>query len=99
MAIIQISGASDDLIEIEGDITEEFYAIADDRPYWLAFSDGTVLSIHYGAEGIWRIAQYVKGSAKFELTQGTNTDDDYTDRATLTGDVGWVVYGSQCVTA
>ena len=55
---IKIYGASDDLIEIEGDISEEFGDFDTDKhPGCIAFADGTILRIQYGIndEGIWRI--------------------------------------------
>lgn len=97
MSRIDISGASDDLIEIGGDIREEFYAeLGDDggKRNYLAFSDGTILSIVYSDEGIWRIAPIHNGAAKFDLTQGTDADTDYTDHAVLEGDVCWVIHGT-----
>lgn len=44
-----IYGASDDLIEVDGDITEEFDAI-EQHPYYLGFSTGVVLRIECGHE-------------------------------------------------
>ena len=94
MAKLEIYGASDDLIEIEGDIREEFNPSSDDRNA-LAFSDGTILSIVYDDNGMWRIAPIAVGSAVYEMVQGTDPDDDYSDHAWLTGDIEWVVYGTQ----
>ena len=52
---LTIYGASADLIEVDGDYREEFnhYDSCDDnaKPAYLAFADGTVLSITYGAGG------------------------------------------------
>lgn len=96
MAKIEIYGASDDLIELDGDISEEFNPPYDeDAGSLLAFSDGTVLKIVYGDEGIWRISPIHTGTAAYELTQGTDMDEDYTDRATLTGEIDWVVFGTR----
>ncbi len=46
MKTVTVYGASDDLVEIEGDIRDELYA-SDNNPAHLAFSDGTVLSVEY----------------------------------------------------
>lgn len=54
MGKITVTGASDDLIEVDGVIREEFGVCDDDRHY-LAVSDGTVLSIVYDHDGIWRV--------------------------------------------
>lgn len=91
---LTIQGFSDDLIEIGGDLREEFEASRDGD--LLAFSDGTVLGIIYSAEGVWRITRHHAGRAEYSLVQATANDEDvYSDVATLTG-VGltWVVQGS-----
>ena len=84
--MIMIYGASDDLIEIEGDFREEIYAIdADTIPYLLSFSDSTVLEVRYDERGMWRIRRVVEGLAQYEHREGTDVDTDYSDRATLYG--------------
>lgn len=97
MNTVTIYGRSDDLIEVDGDIREEWSPEHDDQPTFLAFSDGTVLSVRYGEhDACWRIALVHKGSAEFKKTEGTEDDGgDYSDRVTLTGDIRWVVLGSQ----
>ncbi len=62
MATLEIYGASDDLVEVDGDIVEEFNPSGDD-PSYLGFSDGTILKIAYDNDGIWRIVPVAKGSA------------------------------------
>lgn len=109
MTIVKVSGASDDLIEIEGDaLNEEFSALTEqfedraDAGALLAFSDGTVLEILYampGDGGFWRIRRLMAGSAKYELREATDEDKDYSDVATLTGDLRWVVRGDQVARA
>lgn len=95
-------GASDDLIEIDGDISEEFtYQNAD--PDWrgdlLAFSDGTILRITYTPSGVWRIGTVVGGTADLNIEQAPESDEDnYSDRATLSG-AAWVVQGVDHATA
>jgi hypothetical protein len=91
---ITVYGASDDLIEIDGAIIEEFNPRGDE-PVLLAFSDGTVLRIHYSDAGVWRI-QPVHGGRGSELTIAQAPEDDeanYSDRATLRADIEWVVAG------
>ncbi|MBZ0270558.1 hypothetical protein K8I61_00865 [bacterium] len=105
MQAVTIRGASDDLIEVEGDINEEFnhYGSCDDNaePRYLAFGDGTVLSITYGVGGgFWRINRVRAGSAVYEKQEATDENsDDYSDRVTLTGELGCVVFGTQYVKA
>ena len=91
-----ITGASDDLIEIDGDIIEEFSHYGDD-PALLGFSDGTILRVTYDRDGIWRITPVATGSATLTHVFGQD-DREHSDKATLDGDVRWVVYGSGMAT-
>ena len=90
--MITIHGASDDLIEIGGDIEEEFSA--EDEGY-LFFSDGTLFKISYQSGGFWRINLFKEGTAKFSKVEGRDSENDYSDKATLDGDIKWVGHGSQ----
>lgn len=96
--MIRIYGASDDLIEIEGDISEEFVYVGGDA--LLSFSDGTLLSIRYDNFGIWRIHVLSKGASRLThiVCTSDGTDDDYTDAVHLFDEeldrpIQWVVYG------
>lgn len=65
---VEIYGASDDLIELEGDISEEFYG--GDDPKYLTFSDGTVIAAIYcptNYEG-WKIERVAEGTATFKVS-------------------------------
>ena len=67
MSGTKVYGASDDLIEIEGDYTGEYncYGTDDsDKGVLLVFSDGTLLEVKYGKgdECIWAITLLKKGS-------------------------------------
>lgn len=88
--MIKIYGSSDDLIEIEGDIREEFNT--DESISFLGFSDGTLLSIFY-SDVFWRIHLVHKGSATYAKTEATDEDTDYSDVVVLVGDIRWVVFG------
>lgn len=90
--MITIHGASDDLIEIGGDIEEEFSA---DEEGYLFFSDGTLLKIVYESSGFWRIHLFKQGRARFSKVEGANEETDYSDKITLDGDIRWVGYGKQ----
>lgn len=95
MGQVTLSGASDDLIEVDGDIREEFNYLKNDEDDGavLGFSDGTVLRIKFDADGDgnWRITPLIRGTAVLEIEQ--TTGEDGTDVATLDGEVGWVVHG------
>jgi len=94
-----IYGASDDLIEVDGSIREEFSAY-DSDPQYLAFSNGVVLKIWYDDEGLWRIQPRANhGLVTIDLAIGEDADrredgsSGYSDRATIP-DATWVVLGS-----
>ena len=98
---VQVTGASDDLIEIDGGISEEWGAYEDGKDgSLLAFSDGTVLRIRYSDSGVWRIELVHQGHCEVQIEQAPEDDDrDYTDRATLTGPLLWVVRGKSIAKA
>lgn len=90
---ITVYGASDDLIEVEGDITEEFPYRDDNDDNLLAFSNGTVLRIRFDAAGVWRISPVMVGAGLVDIVQAPEGDEDnYSDRATVTG-AAWVGHG------
>ena len=96
---LTIYGASDDLVEIEGDINEEFYFPSGDDTAYLALSNGAVLEVRYTNDGFWRFALLVPpipGSGIVEIVQGTNVDTDYTDKVTVTTPwtVQWALMGT-----
>lgn len=93
---IEIYGASDDLIEVEGDISEEFNPDLDgDAPNILAFSDGTLLEVSYTSEGLWKITRTAKGSAQYStLFEATDPDGEYSDKVQMRGDIRWVALAS-----
>lgn len=98
MPTVTLHGASDDLIELDGAIREEFNhwhgGNDDDQGALVAFSDGTVLRIIHGAGGIWRITPVATGAAELSIAQAPEGDDrNYSDVATLTGDIWWAVHG------
>lgn len=64
---VKISGASDDLIELDGDIVEEYDSY--DTPTYLAFSEGTVVKLQYCETGIWRVTVEREGAATATYTQ------------------------------
>lgn len=96
MKKVIVCGASDDLIEIEGDIREEFNCYDEEHPQYLGFSEGTVLSIFYSSKGIWEIRRVAIGDAKYSKKEAVDNsiDDEYSDKATLESDnIRWVVFG------
>ena len=93
MSVI-ITGHSDDLIEIDGDIREEFtYRDQDGDGDLIACSDGTVLRVQLDSQGDWAISVAARGAAAVEVTTAADRET-YSDEAVLTGDVRWVVHGT-----
>lgn len=98
MTAVIIYGVSDDLIEVEGDLNEEFNPDSDDQDTWLVFGDGTILAIRYDEFGIWRITRPFAGSGSFLKKEAIGDEgkrDDgkpaYSDIAEVTGDLKWVI--------
>lgn len=98
MSAVTVYGASDDLIEIEGDLSEEFNPDSDDQGTWLIFGEGTILAIRYDEFGIWRITQphagtgsFVKQEALGDEGQREDGKPAYSDVVEVTGDLKWVI--------
>ena len=95
MAGTKVYGASDDLIEVEGEITGEVgcYGTDDrDKGVLLMFSDGTVLEVKYGKndEAIWQVKALKKGSLFIGIEECDNEDaDPYSDIATFKPGIKW----------
>lgn len=90
MSTITVSGYSDDLIEVGGDIVDEFDHYSSD-PAELTFNDGTVLHVVYDDDGRWRISiKHVAAGTVATVIHVAPPDDpedkDYTDKVGLDGD-------------
>ena len=89
-----IYGASDDLIEIEGDLEEEWNAY--DFNGKLALSNGVLFSMKYNSQGIWRI-NILAGHDKvthLPAQEGDENRDEngyptYSDRIIIDEPVKW----------
>ncbi len=94
--MITVTGHSDDIIAISGDLNEEFpYNGNDGKGDLLAFSDGTLLRIQFDrdGDGTWRITPLRSGAAGLAVDQ--HVGEDGTDTATLDGSgIRWAVHGS-----
>ncbi|MGV8973689.1 MAG: hypothetical protein ACOH10_15320 [Rhodoglobus sp.] len=87
---VMVTGASDDLIEVRGDIDEEFDALGQAaQGAILGFSNGVVLRVTFDDDGVWRITP-LHGASKVQITH----TDDRTDVALISESVEWVVYGT-----
>lgn len=89
-----LSGTSDDLIELDGDIRDEIGAYDVVRNFVL--SDGTHGTIEYTNGGVWRINIIEFGSVEVNIIHPTqdeiDNDTNYTDKATFTGDIDWIIF-------
>jgi hypothetical protein len=91
--MITIYGASDDLIEVEGDIREEFNVYPEnDTRYLIAISDGTLLKMWYDDDGIWRILRLSGNVDRFTKVEG-DVVRDTVDIVTISGTIDWLVLG------
>ena len=91
---VEIYGASDDLVKVEGDLTEWFGAY--DCPVFLHFGDGTVVEAEYDpCPGYyWRINPVTLGEGSQSwFLHGTYDGEDgrKCNRVRLVGDLKWVV--------
>lgn len=85
-----VTGASNDLIEIDGELCEEFnaYDCSDGR---MAFSDGTLLTVEYDNDGLWRFKLIFKGSLYDHKVEGS-VNDDTNDVVYLNDGLLWAVF-------
>jgi len=90
---VKVYGSSDDLIEVEGDLDEEFNVYLEgDESFFLGFSDGTLVQVWYDRAGIWRTLILVIGRSATSLH--TPVGEEYSEVLELTGEkISWVVCG------
>lgn len=100
--MITVSGHSDDLIEIEGDLVEEFDGYGESC--YIGTSNGALLRIHLDPEdGIWRIVP-LAGFTLITVTPAGEVNPNVppvegdTDIATIEGDIVWVTCGPEFAT-
>lgn len=84
----KIYGASDDLIEIEGAISDEINCYNHKRPIKMTFSDGTVATIFYNDNGIWVIFIKNKGDLFEKIIK--NIEPEYSDILVMNEGIEWV---------
>lgn len=88
---VTVYGSSDDLIEVEGDVREEFHW-NDALPAYLRFSNGVVLRVVWFT--FWRITPVERADLVSVAQCPEDDEDNYSDRALVSGDVAWVACGS-----
>lgn len=98
-----IYGASDDLIELDGEFSEEVgYSPDDDEKFYIAVSDGTLLECEY--DGEWKFRVKTKGTLFREIVQSVGEDGEhlgdwkkytsYSDLAMFDGNIKWMLVGN-----
>lgn len=89
----RIYGASDDLIDFEGDFKGEvgcWRADEETKAVLIVVSDGTVLKVWYGDRGIWRVQLERKGGLFERIDPCTDEDaDPHSDVAHFREGVAW----------
>lgn len=95
--MIKVYGSSDDLIEVEGDVTEEFSPSTSIG--YLGFSDGTVLKYEYDRFGFWRFDCFASPDGGISISKPMMTDKEYSDVVEIANNkpIIWVVCGEQAI--
>lgn len=73
--MIQVYGASDDLIEIDGAISDEVDCYGHKKPIKITASDGTIASIFY--DGDWKIRVKFAGEKYVEVVDSVGEDKEH----------------------
>ncbi len=105
MAKTKIYGASDDLIEIDGEVSEEYNKI-NAKNLSINASDGTQAKITYNDEGEWKIDLINMGNKYLDLILSVGDDDkhthedaidcsSYSDVLVLDDGIEWVKVGGK----
>lgn len=82
MGTLKISGHSDDLVELEGDIEDEIDCY--EESVTLTLNDGSIVDVDYGNNGFWCVdVRKVGDGTTVEKTTATNVDTDYSDVVVL----------------
>ncbi|HBE80818.1 MAG TPA: hypothetical protein DDW65_23980 [Firmicutes bacterium] len=93
-----VSGHSDDLIFVEGDLSAEFYpekliqADAKCECLYMAFSDGTLLRFCFDEDGLWRFVVQFQGSLFGEKLVGS-LESQLNDVVVFQPGVKWCLLG------
>jgi hypothetical protein len=88
-----ITGASDDTIEIYGELRDEFssaYCVCG----IMAVSDGTLLNVKYDEDGIWRFTTKIKGSL-FDYKVDGDVEKDTNDKIYFKTGLKWVAFSDE----
>lgn len=81
--MIQVSGCSDDLVEIDGDWQDEIGCYG--QTVNIEFDDGTEIEVKYD-EGAWKVKVLREGSADHRTERLVENGDYYSDLFTIETD-------------
>jgi hypothetical protein len=98
--VVDVYGASDDLIEIDGVIDTEFEAKRGGD--YVGFSDGSMLWVRYDSDSVWRIKLIHIGEGTEWVFNPCPVDDDrYSETFTLSAaqPFKWALVGEQTARA
>ncbi len=75
----KIYGASDDLLEFEGDVYGEIgrYGTSEEDPIRVRVSDGTEFDAFYNDDGLWKIKVTKRGTHFDFYTEAVDPDSQY----------------------
>jgi len=90
--MITITGYSDDIVDVEGDISEEIYGLEDGG--FLAFSDGTLIQVDYDKNGVWQFYVMAKGNLYDNKVEGSVLMET-NDTVTFKSGILWIVSGKE----
>lgn len=88
-----ITGASDDLIEVRGELYDEFNSFLCEKGI-VSFSDGTLLRVKYDDDGIWRFETIFKGALFKERIEG-EIEEDTNDEVYFHSGLKWCVFSDE----
>ena len=93
-----ITGASDDLIEIEGELCEEFNSYrCEGENGRIACSDGTLMKVEYDEDGIWRFTALFKGDLYDRKVEG-DIEKDTPDEVYFKPGLKWIAFAKEMQT-
>ena len=79
--MIQVSGWSDDLVEIDGDWQDEIGSYG--QIVNIEFDDGTEIEVKYDDDGAWKVKVLREGSADHRTERLETNGDYYSDLFTI----------------
>lgn len=98
--MLKIYGWSDDNVELEGDIREEFYvpeAVDDEEGPLIVLSNGVVLRVRYGNDDdVWHFMP-LRGSEKVKVVFDDQSDIEGSDVVLIDETIDFAVCGKQLV--